>query len=348
MTDPTPTPTATGPGPDITQDVLDNVDETSTGPTSGAASAVPADPASTTAEDSPSAGDAVDPTVSTATSSETPSTDAVDEPTETAGIPTAGASISPEADTSSSSEPTPVFDDTVTSTGTDPSLSPETSDSTSSDDTTSPSSDSSSASPDTSSSQGERPPLDPPIFNAAADQGTAPLDHDEHVDPQPEASSSASNSAGEGDPTGTGTALGKDGAGPTENLPQLATEDNTGDVQQAGPGVEPDVSLSPTSDGGFTSSEADEPDTAPNIVTEEVRTAERDERGQQRSFGTPIDPTFEAATTGYTPRFRGTLRPNGAIEVQRADWIGPEVLVVDVDDVDELVGLLTGLRDSAS
>lgn len=332
------TPSASASVPAITQADLDDepestfdelvsgetADPTSAGASTADALAGPTVAASDSAPAAPSGIDAL--------SSDTAAPEA--DPTE--------ASTSEAASTSAASAPsvdddeTPVFDSTVSETTTDPSPSLETSGSNSSDSSTSPTSESSPAPLPTSSQPDEedRPPLDEPIVTGA-DQADAPIDHDEHVDPQPE--TSPSNSAGDVDASGAGIVPGKDGSGPVENQPTL---------DGSGAGVDPSVSLSPTADGGFSSDEEQEVDTTP-VLVDAVDEYDDEPAVRQRSFGTPIDPTFEAATTGYTPRFRATLRPNGVIEVQRADWIGPEVLTIDVNDVEELTLLLQKLAEQA-
>jgi hypothetical protein len=258
--------------------------------------------------------DAVDPTVSTDPSSETPSVDAEPSPfvsdsgaTDTDSVTTESSGSEESAGSPEESEPTPVFDDTVSSTGVDP------------------------------QADGTTVPAD----------GTT--DETEHADEDSSPDATPANSPGEGDPTATGTVVGKDGAGPSETQPQLPIEQSDGTTLEQGPGVPADVSLSPTPTGYTSDDEEEIDDTAVFVDTDNVfgHYADPDDEEDDRpvrSFGTPIDPTFETATTGYTPHFRGTLR-NGAIEVQRADWIGPEVLSVDADYVEELVNLLQGLRD---
>lgn len=306
-TAPEPTATTPVPFPDETE------------PTQEASGTIiSTDPVSTEPEPAPTDGADVDPTVSTAPSSETPSADETVEIGSSDPEPiTSGAESSapsPSPSPTDAEEPTPIFDSTVEETGTDPSPSPEASGTTSSDSSTSPSDASTPESPATTSPEG---------------------------DDEPTPDATPSNSAGEADPTGTGTVIGKDGAGPTETQPSIPLEQADGSTLNTGPGVPADVSLSPTAAGGFTSDEDEGPLSTDPVFTEPEEPEE--EPAPVRSFGTPIDPTFEAAVTGYTPRFRAVLRPNGVIEVQRVDWIGPEVLTVDVDDVDELAGLLQGL-----
>lgn len=190
----------------------------------------------------------------------------------------------------------------------------------------------------TSSADGDTPIFDSiggdtTVVDTPTDQvEVTPVEAGDAVDSTESTSDSSETPSTDGDlgPTNTGIADGKDGASPTENQPVLGQDG----LDQPGPGVEPSVSLSPdpSTDTGTTSGDTSAPDVAPVLEEEPV-------------VDTIAAPAVPEQAVARTPQFHGR-KHLGYVSVGRIGYIGSDALEVEIEEIDELIGLLEELRDA--